>query len=201
MKPKVNRRSWKNFLINKKVQIRITLINLVFMGVAVILNTAVMLSSSLCNIYYPGESKLLQVFDMYILSSDLLLFSLAAVFVLSVLSQIMLTHHICGPLVNFTRSFKKISQGDLTRRVHLRSRDLLMQEANQFNDMVTELSTHIEALKQDNYVLLSTLKDLTSSPEGSEQIKKARELIQQQEHIINSPMETLKLPDESHLVN
>ena len=159
MSRKVNQRSWKNYLINKNVQIRITVINLIYMVIAVILNTAVILSSSVCNIYYAGESGLWQTIDMYALSSEILTFSLAAVFILAVINQITVTHQVCGPLVNFTNSFKKVAQGDLTRRVNLRAKDLLKEEAGHFNDMVDQLSNHIAALKADNQLLLSIIKE------------------------------------------
>ena len=196
-----NRRSWKNFLINQKIQLRVTLINLVFMGIAVLLNTAVMLSSSLCNIYYTGESIWMQTLDMYILSSDLLVVSLALAFVLAIISQIVLTHQFCGPLVNFTNSFKKISQGDLTRKVHLRPRDLLKPEADEFNEMVAKLTGYIETLKLDNQTLLLTLKDLAAAPDGPGKVEKARNLIREQEQMIQNHIDRLKLATESSLAN
>jgi len=41
--------------------------------------------------------------------------------------QLTLTHHICGPLVNFLNTFNKISQGNLARKVQLRFFDDLTQ--------------------------------------------------------------------------
>ena len=166
-----NRRRWQNILINKKVQVRITAINLVFMVIAVFLNTAVMLSSSLCNIYYAEGSQFWKFVDMYALSSEILTFSLTAAFVLAFFCQIIITHQVCGPLVNFKNSFNKISQGDLTRKVHLRKNDLLKNEAAQFNQMIDHLSAHIEEVKKDNqlmYSFLKTLADHSGQPGGSE---------------------------------
>ena len=201
MESSKNRRSWKNYLINKKVQLRITAINLVFMGVAVLLNTAIMLSSSLCNIFYTGESVWTQVLDMYALSSDLLVISLVVAFVLAVISQILLTHQFCGPLINFSHSFSKISRGDLTRKVHLRNRDLLKPEADQFNDMVTNLSRHIEALKADNQILLATLKDVSADPNSIEKVAKTRQILIENEQRFQEHIDKLKVATESNLAN
>ncbi len=83
MSKKHNKRNWKNLLINNKIQFRIVLINLICMFLVVGINTAVMFSSSICNIYYEGNDGLLKIIDMYTLSSEVLTFSLAAIFIIS----------------------------------------------------------------------------------------------------------------------
>ena len=163
MESNSNRRSWKNMLINKQIQIGIMVINLISMVAVVAFNTAIMLSSSLCNIYYTEDSSWLKAIDMYALSSEILIFSMAAVFILAVFSQMIISHKICGPLVNFTNSFKSLATGDLTRHVHLRKHDLLKGEAGQFNDMLTQLSVHIEVIKNDNRFLLQTLREFAQA--------------------------------------
>ncbi len=201
MSKKHNKRNWKNLLINNKIQFRIVLINLICMFLVVGINTAVMFSSSICNIYYEGNDGLLKIIDMYTLSSEVLTFSLAAIFILAVISQVLLTHRICGPLVNFTNSFQRISQGDLTRPVRLRPGDLLAEEAKQFNAMVSDLSKHIEALSQDNRILFAILKELSADPADQAKINEAREFIKENEHVITAHLEKLKLPKASVLEN
>jgi methyl-accepting chemotaxis protein len=193
MNREVNRRSWKNYLINKNVQIRLTVVNLVYMLLAVLANTAIMLSSSICNIYYSGDTQFWKAFDLYALGSEVFTFSLAAIFVLAVVNQMWVTHKFCGPLVNFTNSFKKIAQGDLTRKVFLRSRDLLKEEAGQFNDMVDDLSHHIEALKNDNRLLLSTLKGIVDDNGQAIKIEDARKIIREQEALFKAHISQLQL--------
>ncbi len=188
-----NRRSWKNYLINKNVQIRITVVNLVYMILAVLANTAIMLSSSICNIYYSGDAQFWKAIDLYALGSEVFTLSLAAIFVLAVVNQMWITHKFCGPMVNFTNSFKKIAQGDLTRKVVLRSKDLLKEEAGQFNDMVDDLSHHIEALKNDNRLLLSTLKGIVDDNGQAIKIEDARKIIQEQEALFKAHISQLQL--------
>ena len=103
------------------------------------------------------------------------------------------THKFCGPLVNFTNSFKKMAQGDLTRKIVLRSGDLLKREAGQFNDMVDELSNHIAALKDDNRLLLSTLKELSADATGSAKIEEALNIVKEREQQFNKHLSKLKL--------
>ncbi|MHC4456838.1 MAG: hypothetical protein ACYS0I_07055 [Planctomycetota bacterium] len=193
MSREVNRRNWKNYLINKNVQIRITVVNLAYMLLAVLANTAIILSSSICNIYYSGDTQFWKAIDLYALGSEVFTFSLAAIFVLAVVNQMWVTHKFCGPLVNFTNSFKKVAQGDLTRKVVLRSRDLLKKEAGQFNDMVDDLSHHIEALKNDNRLLLSTLKGIVDDNGQAIKIEDARKIIQEQEALFKAHISQLQL--------
>ena len=199
MRKKANQRSWKNILINKNIQFRIIAINLICMSVAVGINTAVMFSSSVCNIYYSDDSGLLKFIDMYALSSEVLNFSLAVIFVLTGISQMLLTHKICGPLVNFTNSYQKMSQGDLTRPVRLRSGDLLIKEAEQFNAMVSDLSKHIAALCQDNRNLFDQLKELSANTADPKKLEQAREFIKENEQSIITHLEKLKLPNSPGL--
>lgn len=201
MRKKVNQRNWKNILINKKIQFRIVAINLICMSIAVGINTAVMFSSSICNIYYSDDSGLVKFIDMYTLSSEVLTFSLVVIFVLAIISQIILTHKVCGPLVNFTISYKKMSEGDLTRPVRLRSGDLLVEEAKQFNTMIEDLSKHIEALCQDNRNLFAKLKELSADTGDSKKLDQAREFINENEHEIITHLERLKLLNAPDLSN
>ena len=135
---------------------------------------------------------------MYALSSEILTFSLVAVFILAVINQVSVTHQVCGPLVNFTNSFKKISQGDLTRRVNLRSKDLLKEEAGHFNKMIDELSNHIAALKMDKRLLLSVLNELGADTAGSAKIEEALNIVKERETQFNDHMSKLKLINETH---
>ena len=196
-----SKRSWKNYLINQRVQMKVTFINLIFMGVAVLVNTAIILSSSLCNMSYINDRRWVELLDMWILSYDLLVGSLAVVFVLAIISQILLTHQFCGPLVNFTNSFKKVSQGDLTRKIKLRNRDLLKPEADQFNEMVANLSGYIEDLKKDNQNLLQTLKEVARDPDGQHKMENARMLLREQEQVIKDHIDRLKLATKANLSN
>jgi methyl-accepting chemotaxis protein len=198
MKPGKNRRSWKNLLINKKVQLRVTMINLIFLFVAIGINTAIMLNSSLCNIFYTDTNGVMQFVDMYVLSSEILLFSLVAVLILAVVSQMVVTHQVCGPLVNFTHSFRKAADGDLTRPVHLRSRDLLQDEARAFNQMISNLSTYIEAVKTDNRILMKAIKSLDTQSPDPKKIQEIRQMLKEREPMIDEHLTKLRLLSESN---
>jgi len=197
MKPVKNRRSWKNLLINKKVQLRVTMINLIFLFIAIGINTAIMLNSSLCNIFYTDSQGVMKIVDMYVLSSEILLFSLVAVLILAVFSQVLVTHQVCGPLVNFSHSFRRAADGDLTRPVRLRSRDLLQDEAREFNQMISNLSLYIEAVKTDNRMLLAALKTLEAENPDPRKIEEIRQMIQEREPMITEHLTKLRVLSEA----
>ena len=171
-------------------------VNMISMVAIVLINTAIMLTSSLCNIYYTDDSVWWKAVDMYALSSEILVFSLAAVVILAVFSQMAISHKICGPLVNFSNSFKCMAKGDLTRKVHLRRKDLLKNEANQFNEMLTQLSVHIEVLKKDNRKLMQLLRKVADNGSDPDGVDKIRRLLRDHELSFNQNLQRLKLPVE-----
>jgi hypothetical protein len=70
---------------------------------------------------------------------------------------------------------------------------LLKEEAGQFNDMVDELSHHIEALKNDNRLLFSTLKGIVDDNGQAIKIEDARKIVQEQEAFFNAHISQLQL--------
>ena len=82
--------------------------------------------------------------------------------------QIIMSHKFCGPLVNFVNSFKKVSKGDLTRKIHLRRYDLLKGEARQLNEMIDGLSNKIVEIKNENNLLVATLENAADTEANQE---------------------------------
>jgi methyl-accepting chemotaxis protein len=96
---------------------------------------------------------------MFIVLLERLAFALLILLILAFLHQIVLTHKFCGPLVNFVKTFKKISEGDLTRKIFLRRYDFLQNEAIQVNEMIDGLSSLVAKIKKENSLLLSILEE------------------------------------------
>ena len=157
-----NKRRIRNLLINFHVQHRIVVVNLLFMFLVLILTMAIIYThlsesetgaSGIWN--FPlGElnvSLSLKLICLYIL--------LFITFLLSIISQLWMTHRVCGPLVNFCIAYKKIACGDFLKRVNLRKNDLLQREADQFNEMVAGISEIVNELKAENARLHSAVED------------------------------------------
>ena len=80
-------------------------------------------------------------------------------FLLSIICQLWMNHRVCGPLVNFCNTYKKIAGGEFLKRIHLRKDDLLQEEADQFNEMVARISEMVNELKTENERLNSAVED------------------------------------------
>jgi methyl-accepting chemotaxis protein len=100
---------------------------------------------------------------MFIILLERLAYSLVILLILAFIHQIVITHKICGPLVNFRNTFKRISEGDLTRKIFLRRHDFLQDEANQVNEMIDVLSNFVSRIKNENRLLRAALEDATHS--------------------------------------
>ena len=157
-----NKRKLRNLLIDLRVQNRVIVVNLLFMMLVMVLTFAIIYthlaeseidSSGILN--FPlgdlNVSLSLKLIFLY--------FFLFLTFILSIICQLFMTHRVCGPLVNFCNTYKKIAGGDFLKRVHLRKEDLLQEEADQFNEMVTCISELVNELKTENERLNSAVED------------------------------------------
>lgn len=158
-----SKRKIRNLLINFRVQNRVIVINLLFMVLVMVLTISIVYThlieseSGLSGIFiFPlGELDISFSLRLIILYAILLI-----TYLLSIVAQLYMTHRICGPLVNFCDAFKKIAGGDFLKRIHLRKDDLLQEEAEQFNEMVAQISELVNELKTENERLNSALEEV-----------------------------------------
>jgi methyl-accepting chemotaxis protein len=189
MKHKMNKRRLKNYLIRTDVQLKIAISNFIYMllMVAVIVLTIlsplyldIFQSVDLCSQYFSAK--------MFIMLLERLALALVVLLILAFLHQIVLTHKFCGPLVNFVKTFQKISEGDLTRKIFLRRYDFLQNEAKRVNEMMDGLSSLVAKIKKENSLLLLMLQEATGAEKAAEKpgaaLKKAAEHASQcREHL------------------
>jgi len=194
MKRTANQRQLKNYLIANKIHFKMMLANLMLMLLVVL----VILGSVL----YPFYQEIFKINDLYaqhysakffIVLLDRLSLALFAVLLISLIYQMMINHKFCGPLVNFSNTFKKISQGDLTRKIFLRRYDFLKNEAAQVNDMIDFLSDHIMTIKKDHDRLLSTLYEVSGSQMERAEYQNALETIRKQAEICQNHLSVFKI--------
>jgi signal transduction histidine kinase len=194
MKRTANRRHLKNYLIANKIHFKMMLANLVLL----LLVVAVIIGAVL----FPFYHEIFKIDDIYaqhysakffIVLLERLSFALIVVFVISLIYQMIINHKFCGPLVNFSHTFQKISQGDLTRKVYLRRYDFLKNEAAQVNDMIDFLSDHIMTFKKDHGRLISTLNEMSGSEMERAEYQKALETIRKQVDIFHNHLSIFKI--------
>jgi methyl-accepting chemotaxis protein len=161
MRQTVNRRKLKNYLVTNKTHLNMMLANLILM----LLVFAVIIVEVILPFYH----EIFKIHDVYgqhysakffVILLDRLTISLLVILFFNILFQMIVNHKFCGPLINFSHTFKKIAQGDLTRKVFLRRHDFHKNEAAQVNDMIDSLSKHIMTIKKDHDLLMETLEDI-----------------------------------------
>ena len=194
MKRTHNRRQLKNYLIANKIHFKMMLANLALM----LLIFIVILGEVLVPFYH----EMFKIDDIYaqhysakffIVLLDRISLALFAVLLISLIYQMIINHKFCGPLVNFSHTFKKVAQGDLTRKVYLRRYDFHKNEAAQVNNMIDFLSDHIKTLKKDHEQLLSTINGVSGSQMELSENQNVLEALKKQADICNEHLSVFKI--------
>jgi methyl-accepting chemotaxis protein len=103
--------------------------------------------------------------------------ALFAMLILILFHQISYTHRICGPLVNFGYTFRKIAEGDLTRKIKLRKGDYLQKESDEINKLQEYLITQITTARTDTDKLILFLEGLMDRIEDIDSKTKMDEVL------------------------
>ena len=160
MKVERNRRKVRNLIVNKK-QLIIVVISTVYFFLSVIITLAVIIAPVYSDIFQSNDPiAQREAAKVFILLSDKLAIALSAIFILTIVPLIWVSHRIFGPLINFTKTFKRAAGGDLTALVFLRRGDLLKSEAHLANEMIQSLAMTISEVKQQNRLLVTTLNGI-----------------------------------------
>ena len=194
MKRPVNQRKFKNYLIANKTQLKIALANLIL----VVLVLVIIFFTTITPFYH----DIFLMDDLYsqhygakffLVLLDRLALAFVAIFLLILIYNVSTNHKICGPLVNFSNTFRKMSQGDLTRKVFLRRYDFLKSEAQQVNDIIDFLSDHITTIKKDNDLLLSALDEVANGKVEKDKYENAFNIVKKQANLCNEHLSKFKI--------
>jgi methyl-accepting chemotaxis protein len=198
MKRTANQRQLKNYLVASKIHFKMMLFNLILM----LLIFAIVIGAVL----YPFYHEIYRIDDIYaqhysakffVVLLDRLSLASVAILLIGLIYQMIINHKFCGPLVNFSHTFKKIAQGDLTRKIYLRQYDFLKNEAAQVNDMIDFLSDHIMTLKKDNDHLLSAIEDRSGVEIEQGDYQKTLETLKKQADICQEHLSVFKIEGNS----
>jgi methyl-accepting chemotaxis protein len=160
MQPKTYRRKFRSYFINKKIQLRLAISNLMYMILVVSVVILTVLAPFYLDIFEPSElCRQYLSAKIFLVLLERLVIAVGVLLLVAFIHQIALSHKFCGPLVNFVNSFKKLSTGDLTRRIYLRRYDFLKDEARHLNEMIEGLSNMIVDIKKENKKLVSSLEE------------------------------------------
>ena len=125
-----NHRKLRNYLLSNSIQLRVILIMLLHMLLVLATTMAVTLSPLVKDMLFSTDLQVqYQAAQRFLEMVRTLIPAVAAIFLLVFLHQVVITHRVCGPLVNFSNTFKRIAEGDLTRTIRLRRGDYLSAES------------------------------------------------------------------------
>lgn len=160
----IDHRKLKNLFINKGLQFKIIMTSLVYMFLVMVVTTGAILYPDLYTMFTSQDLSLqYQAAQSFLVLAKRIIPSTIFLFTLFFIHQLLMTHKICGPLVNFTTTFKKIGDGDLSRKVVLRKGDYLKVECDAINGMIEGLSLKFQSFAEEHDRVVRTLEGALDS--------------------------------------
>ena len=194
------KRSIRHFLTDKDLQLHLLAQSLIYSLIVVTVAIGIVL--------YPLVSDMIQSQDLdrqYQAAQALIALARwlvpAVIIVLALFMghMIVVTHRICGPLINFTHTFNRLAEGDLTRKVNLRTHDYLKNECERINHMIEGISGIITRLMTDHQRLMVTLQDLkgqVSDIDTKDRFEAALEMIRKDAAYVSDTLSQFKVEDQ-----
>jgi len=177
------KRKLRNYLINKDLQLRLIRNNVFYLLLCVIATVSILLYPLIHEMMFsPDLESQYRAAQTFLLLVKWLVPAIVMVLILFMGHTIIITHRICGPLVNFTHAFDRVAQGDLTGKVYIRKGDYLKSECNRINLMIDGISGIINRLYTNHNQLLATLQSLneqTNDTLTKEKLESSLKIIRQ----------------------
>jgi methyl-accepting chemotaxis protein len=201
MEPSHNKRKIKNYITVNKNQFKLTLANLGFTVLIFVVIIITVMSPFYYDIYR-GNDLYVHNYSakIFLTLLERLSYALITILLLAILYQILqvvFTHKVYGPMINFSKTFNRISQGDLTRKVFIRRHDFLKNEARQINEMMDALSNRITTIKTANDLLLSALEQVGNSDVEKGKSEHALNMVKKQAHLCHEHLSKFKTQDNN----
>ncbi|MBR3632073.1 MAG: hypothetical protein IKN49_03300 [Elusimicrobiaceae bacterium] len=142
-KPQFKRRT---IFIKKKLQLRYMALILISV-LAGLLIMAYEMVFTLHDIFDHYPVLLQPLYDHFPSIAYSFVYKILVYIVFVVLISAILSHKMAGPVYRFEQTCKEIAKGDLSKRVHLRKGDQLMELQDEFNHMMDYLEAEIKKQK------------------------------------------------------
>jgi methyl-accepting chemotaxis protein len=188
----MNRRKLRNYFINRELQLRIIFTNLIYMFLIVVITVGVVLFPLVCDMFMSQDLVIQYRAGQEFLAAIKRLVPVAIIiFILVSLHQVFITHRVFGPIWNFTRTFKRVSSGDLTRKVFIRKNDFMDTEKNRINHMIDGLSHLVFRIRNNHRRLISVLEEAMShieDPGARRSVDSAMEIIRREAEFVTEDL-------------
>ncbi len=158
------RRKLRNFLIHRQLQFKLIFTSALYMLIVCVITMGVVQFPLVYDMVFMSDINIqYRAAEVFLLVANRLIPAMICVFLLFFLHQVIVTHHMCGPLINFARTFEKVGQGDLTRKVRLRRHDYLHKESAGINRMVDSLSQLLLGIQAESVNLRLAVEGAVTS--------------------------------------
>jgi methyl-accepting chemotaxis protein len=156
-----NRRRFPTYLVKKDIQLRGIFYNMIFLLIVALI--------TLVTALLPMWQKMMQSHDIEtqfyaarILLNFLKLWTpvMIVVFIIFVIHQLLLTHRVCGPLINFMHTIREMAKGNLTRRISIRKADYLHEECDEINQMMDGLTGLLSETQSEGELLCARFESI-----------------------------------------
>jgi methyl-accepting chemotaxis protein len=191
------KRKLRNYLINKDLQLRLIRNNVFYLLISVIVAVGVLLYPLIHEMMFASDlESQYRAAQTFLFLVKWLVPAILIVLVTFIGHTVVTTHRICGPLVNFTHTFDRLAQGDLTRKVHIRKGDYLKHECERINLMIDGISLIINRLVANHNQLLATLQSLNEQAkdiETKEKLEFSLKIIRKDADYVSSTLASFKV--------
>lgn len=192
-----SRRKLKNYLLSNDAQLRIVIPNLLWMLLIIIATMGVVLSPLMIDMFISDDIEIQYRAAVTFLSFiKRLVPTIIAMFILIFIHQVIITHRICGPLVNFSQVFKRLAEGDFSKKAAIRSDDYMKKECENINQMIAGISDHVERVKIGNEKLIVSIEKVAKRIDDiktRDQVQEALELIKKEALNVKEDISEFKL--------
>jgi hypothetical protein len=154
-------RRFKNYIVDNELQMQVLAYGTLYMLLVILVTLAIMIFPLTRQMELPGSMDVsYYAAQAFILMITKIIPAIAVIYLLYLIHMTIITHRICGPLVNFRNVFKSLEQGDLQRRVYLRRGDYLTKEMVQINSMIDELARVIGHASAEHHMYQEQLDNV-----------------------------------------
>ena len=153
-------RKLRNYIIDRDLQFRVIAGSLIFMLLAVMTTLFVVLFPMVKGMFAADLEMQYRSAQTFLLLVRRLIPAVILLLLFYTAHLILITHKICGPMVNFSHTFLKLKEGNLLRRIQLRPGDYLNKEGEKINEMIGGLSQLILRAQENQRLFVADLESV-----------------------------------------
>jgi hypothetical protein len=153
-------RRLRNYIIDSNLQFRVIAGSLIFILLAVMTTLAVVLFPMVKGMFSTDLEMQYRSAQTFLLLIRRLIPAVILLLLFYTVHIILITHKICGPMVNFSHTFLKLKEGNLLRRIQLRPGDYLTNEGVRINEMIGGLSQLILSAQDNQRLFVADLESV-----------------------------------------